>query len=436
MMRSFFVGITLLSGISAFAQQTMSLRQCIDYALSRNVQIKLQELNNRTEALNVSAAKNERLPEVGATANQSFNFGRGLTSSNTYVSQNTRSTSFGVSASVPIFTGFRLVNPRKQAELNLSAAVADLERLRESLSIQVTQAYLQVLYQKELVKTAQDQLALSNVQLERVKAFYENKKASGLEVTQAQNAVAQDELQLVENQNAYRLALLDLSQLIEMPSPDSLNVTVPPLQIPQRPSDGPQQIFDEAVAAKPEIVAQQFRIQSAEKGIEIARAGYWPTLNLSGNLGSSYYKVNGLSGTSFSKQMRDNFSKSIGLSLNIPIFDHFTTRTNIRRAKLNYETQQEQLQNTRKALYKEIQTAWYNAVASAKKFEASISAEKTAHEAFDLMTKKYEYGKANATEFDETKTKYLNAVSNRLSAQYDYLFRTKIIDYYRGKTIE
>ena len=419
MMRSFFVGITLLSGISAFAQQTMSLRQCIDYALSRNVQIKLQELNNRTEALNVSAAKNERLPEVGATANQSFNFGRGLTSSNTYVSQNTRSTSFGVSASVPIFTGFRLV-----------------ERLRESLSIQVTQAYLQVLYQKELVKTAQDQLALSNVQLERVKAFYENKKASGLEVTQAQNAVAQDELQLVENQNAYRLALLDLSQLIEMPSPDSLNVTVPPLQIPQRPSDGPQQIFDEAVAAKPEIVAQQFRIQSAEKGIEIARAGYWPTLNLSGNLGSSYYKVNGLSGTSFSKQMRDNFSKSIGLSLNIPIFDHFTTRTNIRRAKLNYETQQEQLQNTRKALYKEIQTAWYNAVASAKKFEASISAEKTAHEAFDLMTKKYEYGKANATEFDETKTKYLNAVSNRLSAQYDYLFRTKIIDYYRGKTIE
>ena len=195
MMRSFFVGITLLSGISAFAQQTMSLRQCIDYALSRNVQIKLQELNNRTEALNVSAAKNERLPEVGATANQSFNFGRGLTSSNTYVSQNTRSTSFGVSASVPIFTGFRLVNQRKQAELNLSAAIADLERLRESLSIQVTQAYLQVLYQKELVKTAQDQLALSNVQLERVKAFYENKKASGLEVTQAQNTVAQDELQ-------------------------------------------------------------------------------------------------------------------------------------------------------------------------------------------------------------------------------------------------
>ena len=300
MMRSFFVGITLLSGISAFAQQTMSLRQCIDYALSRNVQIKLQELNNRTEALNVSAAKNERLPEVGATANQSFNFGRGLTSSNTYVSQNTRSTSFGISASVPIFTGFRLVNQRKQAELNLSAAVADLERLRESLSIQVTQAYLQVLYQKELVKTAQDQLALSNVQLERVKAFYENKKASGLEVTQAQNTVAQDELQLVENQNAYRLALLDLSQLIEMPSPDSLNVAVPPLQIPQRPSDGPQQIFDEAVAAKPEIVAQQFRIQSAEKGIEIARAGYWPTLNLSGNLGSSYYKVNGVSGTSFS----------------------------------------------------------------------------------------------------------------------------------------
>ena len=419
MMRSFFVGITLLSGISAFAQQTMSLRQCIDYALSRNVQIKLQELNNRTEALNVSAAKNERLPEVGATANQSFNFGRGLTSSNTYVSQNTRSTSFGVSASVPLFTGFRLVNQRKQAELNLSAAIADLERLRESLSIQVTQAYLQVLYQKELIKTAQDQLALSNVQLERVKAFYENKKASGLEVTQAQNTVAQDELQLVENQNAYRLALLDLSQLIEMPSPDSLNVAVPPLQIPQRPSDSPQQIFDEAVAAKPEIAAQQFRIQSAEKGIKIARAGYWPTLNLSGNLGSSYYKVNGLSGTSFSKQMRDNFSKSIGLSLNIPIFDHFTTRTNIR-----------------KALYKEIQTAWYNAVASAKKFEASISAEKTAQEAFDLMTKKYEYGKASATEFDETKTKYLNAVSNRLSAQYDYLFRTKIIDYYRGKTIE
>ena len=424
-----------LAPLGMAAQAPMTLRQCIDYALERNVQVKQQDLMRRKGEVALSTARNSRLPEVSASGSQSFNFGRGLTAENTYVGRNTQTTNFGVNASLPLFTGFRLPNQTAQARLDLQAATADLQKVREDLSIQVAQSYLEVLYKKDICQVSRNQLALSRKQKERVQAFFENKKASGLELSEADSRVAQDELTVVQDENAYKLALLDLSQLLEMPTPDSHAVCPPDDAPPAAVQGSPQEIFSVAATEKPAIRAEELRIESAGRGIRIARSGYWPTLSLNAGLGSSFYKTAGYSNTPFGRQMRDNFNKSKGLSLNIPIFDHFTTRNNIRQAKLEYESRQQSLEATRKSLYKEIQQAWYNAVASQQKYTSSIFAERAAEEAFLLMTKKYENGKANATEYDETRTKRIKAQFDRISALYDYLFRTKILDFYRGREI-
>ncbi|MBR1386888.1 MAG: TolC family protein [Alloprevotella sp.] len=434
-MKHIFILALSLTSIGLSAQRTMTLRDCIDYAIERNVQVKLQEVQRRSQEVNLSSARNARLPQLAGGVNQSFSFGRGLTADNTYANRNTMSTSFNVGMEVPLFTGFRLPNQKKQAELDLQAATAELDHLRDNLSVQVTQAYLQALYQQELIRVAEHQVELGKAQQYRVERFYANDKVSGLEVSEAKNVVAQDELQLVQQQNAYNLALLDLAQLIEMENPDSLAIVSPTSADISAILSTPQTIFQQALMQKPAIKAQQIRIESAERGIAIARSGYWPTLSLSAGLGSSYYKVSGYDATAFHRQLKDNFSKSIGLSLSIPIFNGFSTRNQIRQAKLQAETARLQLDQVEKDLFKEIQTAWYNARAAQKKYEASQQAEAVALESFQMMTKKYEFGKANATEFSEQKTKYANAVCERLQAQYEFLFRMKILEFYKGNEI-
>ena len=203
-MKRIILSIMSLLSLTTVAQKPMTLRECIDYALNRNVQVKRSVLQRQQEEVNLSTAKNARLPEVSGGANQSFSFGRGLTAQNTYVSRNTASTGVNVSASLPLFTGFRLPNQKKQAELNLQAATADLEKVREDLSVQIAQAYLQALYQKEMINVAKEQLSFSRIQYERIQRVYDAQKASGLAVNEAKNTVAQDELALVQNENNYK----------------------------------------------------------------------------------------------------------------------------------------------------------------------------------------------------------------------------------------
>lgn len=427
--------LLFLASLGAAAQPAMTLRQCIDYALSRNVQVKVQENAVRSQELTLNTERHARLPQVAASGSQSFDFGRGLTSDNTYADRNTQSTSFGLNASLPLFTGFRIPQRKEQARLDLAAATADLEKLRGDLSIQVAQAYLEALYQDDVHAQTLLQLDLSRTQLARIEGLHRAGRASEVDVSQARNSVAQDELAAVQADNSRRLSLLSLSQLIEMPTPDSLALCPSEEMPPAALGGSPQSIYDEAVSMRPEVRAAALRTKSAERGIRIARSGYWPSLSLSAGIGSSFYHTGGFTNNSFGRQMRDNFSKAVGLSLNIPLFDRFATRNTVRQARIDLDTRLRQADEVKKTLYKEIQQAWYNAVAARQKYTASLSAEQTAADALRLMTRKYETGKANATEYDEARTRHLKAAYDRIAARYEYLFRTKILDFYRGREI-
>jgi outer membrane protein len=400
--------------------------------VEHNVNIRQQQNTIEQSEINLNTAKMNRLPSVDAQVNQSWNFGRGLSADNTYVNRTTSSTSFNVGANMILFNGFQNVRNIELSKLQLDAATADLGRAKEDLGIQVTSAYLEVLYADEILHVAENQKSLSEFQLTQRQKMLDNGKASESDVVQAKSQVAQDQLSIVQAENNYRLALLELSQLLELPSPDSLLIEKPDTNDVLQAIASIEDVYADALNNKSVIKADELRIQSAEKEISIAKAGYYPTLSLSGGVGSNYYTVNGFDNDNFSKQMSNNFSQYIALSLNVPIFNKFATRNRVRSSKLQYDSQNLQLESDKKILYKEVQQAYYSAVASESKYSASISAEESAAAAFELMSKKYENGKASQTEYNESRTQWMKAVADRIQAKYEYMFKSKILDYYRG----
>ena len=415
------------------AQQEWTLRQCIDHAIANNINIKRQETNVKSQEVSLNSAKNNRLPSLNASAGQSFNFGRGLTIDNTYANRNTQSTSFNIGADVPIYTGGQISNNIKARKLDLQAAIVDLQYAKDNISMQVASAYLEALFQKDLLEVSRQQAELSKAQERRINILFQNGKCAETDLAEIQASVANDELSLTQQQNSYTLALLTLSQLLELPSPEGFDIARPEILNPENTVlTDPNQIYAEASLIKPQIEAENIRLQSAERNIRIARSGYYPNINLGVGMGTNYYKTSGFPAASFNDQMRDNLNKSISLSLSIPIFNRFSTRNQIRSAKLQYQNQQLQLDETHKSLYTEIQQAYYNALAAQKQCVSSMQAEKASTMSFNLMEKKYTAGKATATEYQESKNALFKATTNRLQAQYTFLFRQKILEFYRG----
>lgn len=429
-----FVTIAVLSAGSAMAQKQWNLKQCIEYAIEHNLTIKQQEAAKDESAVDLNTAKWSRLPDLNGSASHSFNFGRSLQMDNTYQQLNTQNTGLNLSTSIPLFTGMQIPNQIALSKLNLKAAVEDLNKAKEDISIQVTSAYLQVLFNEELAKVAHEQVALSEEMLKQKTAFFKVGKASEAELYEAKSRAAQDQLSAVQADNEYRLALLDLSQLLELPTPEGFGIVSPSIDEDKDFSilTSPADIYSEALLIKPSIKAAQYRVEGAQKSIRIAQSGYYPQLSLGAGIATSYYNVSGRENGNFGAQLRDNFSQYIGLSLNIPIFNRFSTRNQVRKARIQQTTLNWQLEDAKKALYKEIQQAYYNAVNAESKFESSRTADEAAKASFNLMKEKYANGKATSTEFNEARTNWLKAVSDRIQAKYDYLFRTKILDFYKG----
>ena len=433
--------ITLIVAVAAFsallpckAQEAWSLEKCIDYAIEHNLTVKQQEAARDKNAIDLNTARWSRLPDLNGSASHSFNFGRSLQSNNTYQSINTQSTGFSVSTSIPLFTGMQIPNAVALSKLNLQAAVEDLNKAKEDISIQVTSAYLQVLFNQELAKVAHDQAALSKEMLAQKEAFFRNGKASESEWLEAKARVAQDRLSAVQADNSLSLALLDLSQLLELPSPDNFRIAAPDVKMErlEKGLTSPADIYNQAVLTKPAVMAAMYRLQGAAKSVKIAQSAWYPQLSFGAGLSTNYYKMSGRENARFRTQLRDNFSQYVGFSLSVPIFNRLSTRNKVRSARLDQTTLAWKLEETKKSLYKEIQQAYYNAANSRTQYYSSETAQEAAESSFELMKKKYINGKANATEYNEARTNWMKALSDCIQAKYEYLFRTKILDFYKG----
>lgn len=442
-MKKFVILVALISlaKLDMRAQQkAWGLRECCDYAVEHNIGIKQQQNQCRQQEIQLSTAKNSRLPDLSAGVSQNFSFGRGLTMDNTYTNKNTSSTSLQLGTSVPLFTGFEIPNQIKLNQLNLEAATADLEKAKNDIRMQVAQAYVQILYNMEIADVAHRQIEIDSAQVARLQAFVDNGKASGVELSQQKATLAGSKLTATQADNNLRLSILTLTQLLELDTPEGFTINRPSTEELDMLSQmanlvTPDLVYAEALGIKPEILSQQLKLKGAAHSIKIAQAGNYPTLSLSGGLNTNYYTTSGFKSDGLGKQLENNFSQYIGLNLSVPIFNRFSTRNRIRSARVDQANQQLQLDNTKKTLYKEIQQVYYNALNAQTKTQSSAEAVQSSKDAFELTQAKYENGKATITEFNEAKNNYMKAESDLVQARYENLYQHALLEFYRGKEL-
>ena len=410
-----------------------NLQECIDWAMDNNLTVAGSELTVESRTIDNNTARMAWLPAVSGSVGENFSFGRGIGGNNTYEKGNTSSTSFSVGASMNLFDG--LATPRRMqlAKLNLQAATADLEKARDDVSVKVAQAYVQILYNYEIRDVAARQVSIDSLQVERLQGLYETGRASAAEVSQQKATLAQSRVTLIQASNNIRSSLLDLAQLLEFPYWEGFSVVRPKVTFSSLVIPHPDEIYAEALDIRPAIRAEKLRLEGAKKQIQIAKASYYPSLSLGGGVGTNYYTSFATQG--FWDQLQSNFNKYVSVSMNIPIFTRFSTRNQVRSAKVQYRSQELNLLRTQHALYKEIQQAWNSAVASQAKHAASLDAAAAAEDAFTLTKAKYENGKATITEFNESLARLVKAQSDSVQATYECLYQTALVEFYRGRPL-
>lgn len=413
----------------SFAASPMTLEQCIDSALTNNRNVKQQKLSRDNQAIAYQQARANLLPNLNASASQSFGFGRSINVNNVYESVNSSQTSFGISSGLVLFDGLRMkYNIDKQRE-ELKAAEADLEKLNDDIQMNVTASFLQVLLYEELLDNAKSQLELTTKKIEqRQKLIDEGKIAKG-EIYELVSQQSREELSLVRAENNVKLSLLDLAQIVELKDFKNLVVISPEFMVSNSIEfNSSEDFFVKFVNTRPEIEAAQFRVESARKTTSIAKSALLPSLNLGANLGTGYYNMSGRANSSFDQQIKDNFSTNVGFNLNIPIFSRFENKNNIKRAELSVENYELQLEDVKLQYRKNIEQAWQNADAAKTRYESALKSEKVTREAYNYVELKYQNDRATVYELYQAKNNLSQVVSELSQSKFEYLLRLKILD--------
>lgn len=413
-----------------------SLDDCIDYAQRNNIDVQQRTLNVEQGSVDLSTARFSRLPDVNASVGYNASFGRSTGDDNTYKTQTLQTGSFDVSASLPIFEGLRINRTIKGRKLDLAAAVQDLERVREDVAVNVMTLYLQVLFNRELLGVAERQLELSTQQAARSREQVAAGKQPESAFYESEALRANDELTLTQARNDLQLALLDLSQALNRESAAGFDVVVPVLDSLSMEAlhrlGTPEEVYAYASVYRPHIRAERLRLESSENAVRTARSALYPSLSLRGGYGTGVYSS---MNENFWPQFRRNSNEFVGVSLNIPIFNRRATRNNIRSAQIAARGQQLALTNAERSLRKEIEQAWYNADAAYGKFRSAEAAVASARVAFAYEEQKAAAGRSTVFDFNDAKTRMEKAESELIQAKYEFVFRSKILDYYRGEPL-
>ena len=294
-----------------------------------------------------------------------------------------------------------------------------------------------------MAKIAELQLALSQEQITKTEAMVKAGKVPLSQLYDIKAQAANDEVSLTEARNNVKLALLDLAQSLELerngtefdivtPATDNAVNTYMSSIIP------PDDIYQQAVTFKPQIKEQEYLLESMKKQLKVAQSYYYPKINFGASYSNGYYHyyTGDVEMPAFSDQLAQNGRKTIGFSLSIPLFNRFQVRNSVRQARIGIHNQELMMENTKKTLYKEIQQAYYNATAAQEKYLASDKSVQASEEAFKYAEDRYNAGKSTVFEFNEAKTKYAKSLAEQAQSKYEFIFRTKILDFYNGTPLK
>lgn len=437
-----------LTGLSAFAQEEWTLERCISYAIDNNIQLKQSSLQVESAKYDKTQSLAQMFPNLNASTGFNTNFGRNIDpGTNQFVNEEVSSNNFRVGSSATLFNGLRLLNTFKKSQLDLLAAEYDLQGLSNDISMNIATAFMQVMFNEELLYVGEEQVTISSEQLALTQKLVEAGSTPEGTLFNVEAELATNELQVINAENALSAAVLALKQLLNLPASESFRIKRPEVDIPIDGLEGKTvgTVYDHALNNWPQIKARETNLESARKSEKIAFATYTPTLSANASVSTFYSSafedvefINGeivRTPVQYGDQLDRNLSESIGLNLSIPIFNGLSSRTSVKQARLGRINAELQLQDQKNQLYTSVQQAYNDASAAKRQFDASDKSLKATERAFDYAKQRYEVGMMNSLEFNTASNNLARVRSELLRAKYDYIFKMKVLDFYQGKPI-
>ncbi|MBV6645118.1 MAG: TolC family protein [Cyclobacteriaceae bacterium] len=450
--------------------RVLDLQECVNIAIENNITIKRSRLNKQGAAINLKESKAQRYPDLNLRGGYGYNWGRSIDpTTNQFITQQITTSNFGGSSNITLFSGLQIANSIEQRKLDLEVADYDLQKAENDVSLNIITFYLNVIFNKELLENARYQLQSSQNQLDRTQKLV----ASGaLPITNELELISQaasNEVNVINAQNNLDLAMLSLKQAMLIPASENIEILIPDVEVAPGSLDATsQEIFDDAMTTQPEIKSADKNVESATLGVRVAAGAQYPTLSLSGGFSTNYSDAfetrfvptgnevqipsNSLQTASgeailvttdeviqesvgFGTQYDENLSQSLGINLNIPIFNGLRTSSNIQRSKINLQQAEITAQEQRNLLRQQIESSYTDALAASKTFQASGRQVEALQETFRAIENQYNLGAANFTDYQVASNNLFQAKSDLVRAKYDFIFKQKILDFYQGKPL-
>jgi len=425
------------------AQHAWTLQECIDYALENNIQLLQSKLTNVQNELDVAQSKAALFPSLSFSTSQNGSWRPfsestiNLTNGTMTTTKNTTSYNgnYGLNANVTIWNGGRNHKTIKRNEYTQAISELDTERTANSIQEQITQLYVQILYQSEAVKVNEEILKASMQQRDRAKVMVEVGSLAKVDLVQLEAQVSQDEYNIVNSKSQLENNKLQLKQLLELVTTEEFNIATDNVSEESvlAPIPAKADVYNAALQQRPEIKSSKLNVESSELAIDIAKAGYMPTVSINAGIGTS--NSSGIH-TPFFRQVKTNLSNSVGVSISVPIFDQKQNMTNIRKAKLTQYNNELQLQDAQKTLYSNIENYWLNAYTAQQQYIYAKTNVQSMQESYDLVSEQFRLGLKNIIELTSGKTNLLQAEQQLLQSKYTTLYNLAMLRFYQGQSIK
>ena len=456
-MKYLYTALFLIGTLNSFAQKKWTLKECVDHALEHNISVKQSMLDIDLAKQDVINAKGNFMPSLSANASQNFNFGSFIGQDGSRIKSDSRGNSFGINSGVTIFNGFRNLNTYKQAKLGVEASQLQLSILQDDISLTVVNSFLNILFNKENLKIAKEQLTISLNQRDQITSQVEAGIKPRSDLFDIDATIASNRESIVNAENSLDLSLLSLSQNLQV-SPVDFDIEEVQINLTSvsMAYSSTGEILSHALDNRAEIKNAELNIENSDFGVKLAQSAYAPSLSFGAGLGSSYQHKQGESDVrseyvmdpnnpgsiietivpyGFNAQIENNLGYNLGFNLSVPIFNGFKTKANVSKAKINREKSILNLEQAKLKLTTTVTQAYADAKASLKQYQASLSSVASLEESFKNVQNKFNFGAATSFEVEQIRGRLVNAKSNLINSKYNFVFRSKVLDFYMGKPL-
>lgn len=459
-----------------FAQQKWTLQQCVDYAIQKNISVKQADVQSRLDKLTLEQSRLALYPNANFQSSQGYRFGRSIDpTQNQFTTSSMFFSNPNISLDAELFSWFKKRNTIAANEYLAAAGDAKLEKARNDISLNVANAYLAALLNKEQIRVSNLQVNQSREQLVNVKSQVDAGSLPELNLAEMQTQLANDSAALISSKANYTLSLLQLKALLNLDAAEPFDIEAPPahlIPIESLADLDPAVVFTAALENLPQQKINQMNLKAAEKNVAVAKAAMYPTVFAFGGVGSNYSSIQKSIATKYSpqilqigtvtvngapqpvystwpqsipvefkkgtylNQLSNNFNQNIGVGINVPIFSGGAARTNWKKAQLQVVSQQLLTEQDSRTLKQDIYQAHTNAMAALEKYNASKIALDAAEKAYKYATKRFEVGLLKPLDLITNQNNLYRITINTLSAQYDYIFKMKLLEFYKGKGLK